>query len=70
MPVNPSTVVGNIYYLCDSLILGMFRGRLVMNKTERNAQMKRIQTKYTFTEIIGRPGGPELTTDDEEVEEP
>ncbi|KAE9363879.1 hypothetical protein N431DRAFT_355973 [Stipitochalara longipes BDJ] len=70
MPVDPSTIAGNMYYLCDSPILGDFKGRSVMEKKERDAQMERIQTRYGFGKIAGLSGELGIRVSSSKVEEP
>ena len=70
MPVDPSTVAGNMYYLCDSPILGDFKGRSLMDKKERNIQIKRIRTKFRFGEVGSRSGKPGISVSYEKVEGP
>ena len=56
MPVDPSTIAGSIYYVCDSPILGDFENLSTIDKKERNALIKTSGAKYRFGKMIGISG--------------
>ncbi|KAE9367326.1 hypothetical protein N431DRAFT_470765 [Stipitochalara longipes BDJ] len=56
LPVGPNTIAGNLYYVCDSPILGDFEGMSIMNEKERDAQIKRSELKYRFGTMKGVSG--------------
>jgi hypothetical protein len=53
MPVDPSTIVGNMYYLCDSPIVEDFEGASRMNGKELKRHLRGIGRDYRFGEMVG-----------------
>lgn len=48
MPVNPNTISGCMYYLCDSVLLNDLAGLADMNDRERVCHLKQINGKCRF----------------------
>jgi len=56
LPVDPSTIAGKMYYVCDSAVLKDFEGLSVMKEQEAIACIQRSGRKYRFGEMIGLSG--------------
>jgi hypothetical protein len=56
MPVNPSTIAGAMYYLCDSPMLDKFEGLSTLKRKERDHKVKELTLLYEFSETKGTPG--------------
>jgi len=70
MPVDPSTLAGNMYYVCDSLILQDFKGMSTMGEKERNTQIKEVGNKYQFGQMVGVSGRSRIGINYERKKEP
>lgn len=42
MPVDPSTIAGAMYYVCDSPILDKLEGLSTLNRKERDHKVKEL----------------------------
>ncbi|XXG96339.1 hypothetical protein Hte_002621 [Hypoxylon texense] len=56
MPVDPSTVAGAMYYVCDSWMLARFEGLSTMKRKDRDWRVNEMGLKYEFGEIRGASG--------------
>ena len=56
LPVDPSTIAGNMYYVCDSMVLKDFEGLSELKERELTAFIRRSGRKYRFGEMIGVSG--------------
>ncbi|KUJ24517.1 uncharacterized protein LY89DRAFT_571748 [Mollisia scopiformis] len=56
MPLDPNTIAGSMYYLCDSPILGDFEGTSRLSQKELKARLKGIGKDYRFGEMVGVSG--------------
>ncbi|KAI0180731.1 hypothetical protein GGR52DRAFT_577512 [Hypoxylon sp. FL1284] len=56
MPVDPSTVAGAMYYVCDSWMLGRFEGLSTMTRNDRDWRVNEMKLKYEFGEIRSASG--------------
>ncbi|KAI1760620.1 hypothetical protein GGR53DRAFT_75303 [Hypoxylon sp. FL1150] len=57
MPVDPSTVAGAVYYVCDSWMLGCLEGGLgAMGRKSRDGRVDELGLRYEFGEIRGASG--------------
>lgn len=56
MPVDPSTVAGAMYYLCDSWVLWSLEGMSTLKKKERDWKISETGLKFRFGEIEGVSG--------------
>lgn len=56
MPVDPSTIAGAMYYVCDSWMLPRFEGLSTMKRRSRDFQVNEMGLKYEFGQITGASG--------------
>ncbi|KAI8634512.1 hypothetical protein F5Y19DRAFT_213645 [Xylariaceae sp. FL1651] len=56
MPVDPSTIAGAMYYVCDSPVLDRFEGLSKLKKKERDRKVTELALLYEFGEIEGTSG--------------
>ncbi|KAI1769766.1 hypothetical protein F4818DRAFT_456612 [Hypoxylon cercidicola] len=56
IPVDPSTVAGAMYYVCDSLMLDRFEGLSTMKRQDRDKRVNEMGLKYKFGKITGASG--------------
>ncbi|KAK3985152.1 hypothetical protein QBC44DRAFT_405464 [Cladorrhinum sp. PSN332] len=73
MPVDPSTIAGAMYYVCDSrllLLLGSVEGFSVLSREERDRKMREMMpgVKIRFGNVVGLSGrgrvGVDMADDD------
>ncbi|KAK3359473.1 hypothetical protein B0T25DRAFT_494974 [Lasiosphaeria hispida] len=69
LPVDPASLGGRIYYLCDSAMLGEFRGMSVLSGKEVSARID-LKRKYRFGMMSGASGerrvGVDYADDDDQ----
>ncbi|KAF3071243.1 hypothetical protein GL218_00614 [Daldinia childiae] len=53
MPVDPSTIAGAMYYVCDSWMLSHFEGLSTLKRKDRDWRVNEMGLKYEFGEIRG-----------------
>ncbi|KAI6091712.1 hypothetical protein F4821DRAFT_225422 [Hypoxylon rubiginosum] len=63
MPVDPSTVAGAMYYVCDSWMLARFEGLSTMKRKDRDWRVNEMGLKYEFGEITGSSGIVRVSVD-------
>ncbi|KAK3938248.1 hypothetical protein QBC46DRAFT_265837 [Diplogelasinospora grovesii] len=63
MPVDPSTIAGAMYYVCDSWMLYNFEGLGVLDKKERDWKIKEMRLKFEFGDIMGVSGKKRIGVD-------
>ncbi|KAK0715258.1 hypothetical protein B0H67DRAFT_514248 [Lasiosphaeris hirsuta] len=56
MPVDPSTIAGAVYYVCDSKMLSSFEGLSVLGQEERDRRVEQMPAKFAFGSIVGKSG--------------
>ncbi|KAI8964813.1 hypothetical protein F5Y11DRAFT_71337 [Daldinia sp. FL1419] len=56
MPVDPSTIAGAMYYVCDSWMLSRFEGLSTLKRKDRDWRVNEMGLKYEFGEIRGASG--------------
>ncbi|KAI0384662.1 hypothetical protein F5Y04DRAFT_269185 [Hypomontagnella monticulosa] len=56
MPVDPSTIAGAMYYVCDSWMLSRLEGLSTMKRRDRDWRVNEMRLKYEFGEIRGASG--------------
>lgn len=56
MPVDPSTIAGAMYYVCDSWMLARFEGLSMMKRRDRDWHVNEMNLRYEFGEIRGASG--------------
>lgn len=71
MPVDPRTIAGAMYYVCDSRMLERMNGLSILNKMERDLETRHMRHKYGFGYIDGMSGemrlGVDIVDDTEEA---
>ncbi|KAI9157967.1 hypothetical protein HJFPF1_05952 [Paramyrothecium foliicola] len=68
MPVDPSTIAGAMYYVCDSWMLERLGGVSVLARKERDWKFNMKGTEYGYGEIYGVSGTKRLGVDMVEVD--
>ncbi|KAI0598657.1 hypothetical protein F4775DRAFT_553791 [Biscogniauxia sp. FL1348] len=63
MPVDPSTIAGAMYYVCDSHMLESFSGMSVLEKKERDRRVNAMGLRYEFGEMRGASGKERVGVD-------
>ncbi|KAB5535300.1 hypothetical protein GE09DRAFT_1227284 [Coniochaeta sp. 2T2.1] len=56
MPVDPTTVAGSMYYVCDSWMLYSFEGLSTLKKKDRDWKISDMGLKYEYGDIQGVSG--------------
>ncbi|KAI1135786.1 hypothetical protein F5Y05DRAFT_415786 [Hypoxylon sp. FL0543] len=56
MPLDPSTIAGAMYYVCDSWMLTRFEGLSTMTRRDRDWRVSDMGLKYEFGEVRGASG--------------
>ncbi|KAB5577822.1 hypothetical protein GE09DRAFT_1280312 [Coniochaeta sp. 2T2.1] len=56
MPVDPTTVAGSMYYVCDSWMLYSFEGLSTLKKRDRDWKVGEMGLKYEYGDIQGVSG--------------
>ncbi|KAK1755909.1 hypothetical protein QBC47DRAFT_299683 [Echria macrotheca] len=56
MPVDPSTIAGAMFYVCDSQMLASFEGLSVLSKEERNRRVRDMKAEFRFGQMRGVSG--------------
>jgi len=56
MPVDPSTIAGAMYYVCDSKMLASFEALSVLPKHERDQKVREAGAKFRFGQMRGVSG--------------
>lgn len=56
MPVDPRTIAGAMYYLCDSSILDSFDGLAGVEMRDRDWMVKSMCVQYRFGPMVGISG--------------
>ncbi|EAQ87616.1 hypothetical protein CHGG_04235 [Chaetomium globosum CBS 148.51] len=55
MPVDPSTIAGAMYYVCDSWMLGSMEGLSRLESEERDKRIAELGLRFQFGDIVGIP---------------
>lgn len=63
MPVDPRTVAGAMYYVCDSWMLETMEGMATSTKAERDARMRHLKQNYMYGNREGVSGKSRLGVD-------
>lgn len=63
MPVDPRTITGAMFYVCDSTMLEYFQGLSVLEKKDRNLSLRHLRLKYKFGCVKGRSGKMRIAVD-------
>lgn len=63
MPVDPRTIAGAMFYVCDSWMLGTMEGMARLGKTERDSITRAQRLRYEFTSSEGVSGKERMNVD-------
>lgn len=63
MPVDPSTIAGAMYYVCDSWMLWSLEGLSQVPKKERDRKVREMGMQYAFGNIVGQSGKKRVGVD-------
>ncbi|KXJ96321.1 hypothetical protein Micbo1qcDRAFT_154845 [Microdochium bolleyi] len=64
MPMDPSTIAGTMYYVCDSWMLSGFEGGVSrLPKKERDARVRNMGLRYGFGRGVGVSGKSRISVD-------
>jgi hypothetical protein len=63
MPVDPRTIAGAMFYVCDSWMLGTMEGMSTFGKKERDTIMRSQRLKYVFSRTEGVSGKQRMNVD-------
>ncbi|KAK0671648.1 hypothetical protein QBC41DRAFT_48689 [Cercophora samala] len=63
MPVDPSTIGGAMYYVCDSWMLWSLEGLSQVPKKERDRKVREMAMQYAFGNIVGQSGKKRVGVD-------
>ncbi|KAI0204021.1 hypothetical protein F4808DRAFT_448795 [Astrocystis sublimbata] len=56
MPVDPSSIAGAMYYVCDDSVADRFEGLSTVNKKDRDRTVTGMGLLYEFSESVGAKG--------------
>ena len=56
MPVDPSTIAGAVYYVCDSWMLWSLEGLSRLGKEECDGRIAELALRFRFGDIVGLSG--------------
>lgn len=62
MPLDPSSLAGRIYYVCDSNMTRDFQGTSLLSEKEFTREV-RSPRRFTFGKMIGTSGGQRIGVD-------
>ncbi|KAI1294489.1 hypothetical protein F5Y03DRAFT_314772 [Xylaria venustula] len=60
MPVEPSTIAGALYYVCDTSVVDRFEGLSTLDKKERDRAVTNMALLYEFNERMTAAGGSSI----------
>jgi len=63
MPVDPSTIAGAMYYVCDSKMLSSFEGLSVLPKGQRDLKVCEMGARFRFGSMTGVSGARRIGVD-------
>ncbi|KAH6646743.1 hypothetical protein BKA67DRAFT_524614 [Truncatella angustata] len=63
MPVDPSTIAGSMYYVCDSWMMTCLENISASDKKERDWRVALMGERYEFGEITGQNGTVRIGVD-------
>ncbi|KAI1174676.1 hypothetical protein F4777DRAFT_553047 [Nemania sp. FL0916] len=56
MPVDPNTIAGAMYYVCNTSVLDRFEGLSLLDKEQRDRTVTDMALLYDFGGLISDPG--------------
>jgi hypothetical protein len=63
MPVDPRTIAGAMFYMCDSWMLGAMEGMATLGKDDRDSTMHSQRLKYKYANSEGVSGKERMNVD-------
>lgn len=63
MPVDPRTIAGAMFYVCDSWMLGTMEGMATLGKKERDPIIRAQRLRYEFANSVGVSGKERMNVD-------
>lgn len=63
MPVDPRTIAGAMFYVCDSWMLGTMEGMATLGKKERDSIIHAQRLRYEFANSVGVSGKERMNVD-------
>lgn len=63
MPVDPRTIAGAMFYVCDSWMLGTMEGMATLGKKERDSVVRAQRLRYEFANSFGVGGKERMSVD-------
>ncbi|KAK4173623.1 hypothetical protein QBC36DRAFT_359459 [Triangularia setosa] len=63
MPVDPGTIAGAMYYVCDSWMLWSLEGLSQVPKEERDRKVRDMGMQYAFGNVVGQSGKKRVGVD-------
>ncbi|KAI1114806.1 hypothetical protein F5Y14DRAFT_412904 [Nemania sp. NC0429] len=60
MPIEPSSIAGAMYYVCDSNVADRFEGLSTLNKQQRDRIVIDMALLYEFSEMMSATGGSKI----------
>ncbi|KAK3687687.1 hypothetical protein B0T22DRAFT_380006 [Podospora appendiculata] len=63
MPVDPRTIAGAMFYVCDSRMVLCYEGLGVLGKKERDGRVDEMGLKFQFGDIVGLSGRKRIGVD-------
>ena len=63
MPVDPRTIAGAMFYVCDSWMLGTMEGMATLGKKERDSIVRAQRLRFEFTSSEGVSGKERMNVD-------
>jgi len=63
LPVDPSTIAGAMYYVCDSWMLESLEGLSMLDKEERDQRVAGLGLKFRFGDMVGVSGRRRIGVD-------
>lgn len=63
MPVDPRTIAGAMFYVCDSWMLGTMEGMATLGKKERDSIMRAQRLRYEFASSEGVSGKDRMSVE-------
>ena len=63
MPVDPRTIAGALFYVCDSWMLDTMDGMATIGKEERDSIMRNQRLRYQFASSEGVSGKERMNVD-------
>lgn len=63
LPLDPRTIAGAMFYVCDSRMLAAFKGMAAAGKRERDVDVRYLRSLYGYGLVHGLSGGERMGVD-------